>query len=87
MRHCQLADGHELEFGDLWIGLYLLFGRPEILAEVIPDVALLMPALRRAQRGASIEMGREVYTRPHSHQARDGLLRHINDTTIAQPCG
>ena len=28
-----------------------------------------------------IEMGYEVYTRPHNHQVRDSLLRRISDTT------
>jgi hypothetical protein len=28
-----------------------------------------------------IEMGYEVYTRPHNHQVRDSLLRQVDDTT------
>ncbi len=28
-----------------------------------------------------IEMGYEVYTRPHNHQVRDSLLRRVDDTT------
>jgi len=29
-----------------------------------------------------IEMGYEVYTRPHNHQIRDSLLRRVDDTTV-----